>query len=81
MGEFQDAVARMYSLRGYTEDLKMLALGLCEEAGEICAAVLDLSPGFRQKEGRVKSDLEHELNDCLTYLLAIANAAGIDLGV
>lgn len=78
---YQKKVARLYEERNYTSDLHVLGLGLCEEAGEIAAAILDVSPSFSSKPGRVKSDLEHELHDCLTYLCAIANAAGIDLGI
>lgn len=77
----QQDVKELYQRRGYTSDLKILALGLCEEAGEIAAAVLDRSDDFASKKGRTKSDLAHELNDCLIYLCALANAAEIDLGV
>ena len=77
----QAAVRFLYARRGYTEDINVLALGLCEEAGEVAAAVLDLTPHFKSKPERAQSDLEHELKDCLMYLLALANSAGIDLGI
>ena len=47
----------------------------------MAAAVLDLSPEYKPKPERIKSDLEHELRDCLVYIRAIANSAGIDLGI
>ena len=75
----QQRVKQLYERRGYTSDIRTLALGLCEEAGEVAAAVLDRSPDYRPKPGRIPSNLEHELKDCLTYLCAIANAVGIDL--
>ena len=76
----QQRVQDTYNQRGYSADIRTLALGLCEEAGEVAAAVLDwYSPDFQPKPGRVSSDLEHELRDCLTYLCAIANVASIDL--
>jgi len=75
----QDKVAELYKAHGYDNDLHILGLGLCEEAGEVAAAILDRSQYFKPKEGRVKSDLEHELKDALIYLLAIANAANIEL--
>lgn len=75
----QKSVKELYQERGYISDLKILALGLSEECGEVCAAVLDLSSDYKPKDSRVKSDLEHELKDALTYLYAIANASGINL--
>lgn len=81
MRQYQKRVARLYKDKGYTNKLEVLVLGLCEEAGEICAAVLDMSADFKAEPDRIKSDLAHELKDCLVYLCAIANAAGIDLGI
>ncbi len=81
MGQFQNAVRQEYEERGYSHSIELLALGLCEEAGEIASAVLDMSDEFKPSVHREKSDLVHELHDCLTYLCAIANSAGIDLGI
>lgn len=75
----QLAVKKQYERLGRTSDLKVLGLGLAEEAGEVAAAILDLSPEFKPKEGRVPSSLEHEISDCLNYLCAIANAIGMEL--
>lgn len=79
MKELQEYVRIVYEQRGYTNELEILGLGLCEEAGEVCAAILDSNPKFVATPDRQKSDLAHELTDCLTYLCAIANATGIDL--
>lgn len=81
MGKYQALARHVYGKRGYSDDLRILALGLNEEAGEVAAAVLDRSKEFKPKPNRVKSDLEHELRDCLFYLCAIANAADIDLDI
>jgi len=76
----QHFVARIYQERGYVSDnLELLALGICEEAGEVAAAILDDNPAFKQKPGREPSLLKHELIDLLTYIAALANAAGYEL--
>ena len=77
--EFQKAVRRFYITRGYSHDLHILGLGLCEEVGEVASAILNASPQYRPRDGRVLSDLAHELKDCLVYINAIANSAGVDL--
>ena len=77
---FQDYVAELCEARGYTDDVRTLVLGLCEESGEVAAATLDhFCPDYKPKSARIQSNLEHELIDCLTYLCAIANAAHIRL--
>lgn len=81
MGAYQDKVRQLYADRNYTNSLRILGLGLCEEAGEVAAAILDVSVEFKSTPCRKDSSLEHELRDCLTYLCAIANAADIDLGI
>lgn len=78
-GVTQESIRKLYQERGYTSDLNILALGLSEECGEVCASILDLSSEYKPKPNRVKSDLAHELKDALTYLYAIANASGINL--
>jgi len=77
----QQAVKILYAQKKYTDDIGILALGLCEEVGEVAAAVLDLDTGFKIESDRPKSDLKHELKDCLIYLCAIANSVGIDLEI
>ncbi len=81
MSQYQNKVKQKYIDREYTSDLLTLGLGLAEEAGEVCAAINDRNKIFKPKDSRSESDLEHELHDCLVYLCAIANAAGIDLGI
>ena len=79
LGEFQKTVRRLYITKGYSHDLHILGLGLCEEAGEVAAAILDRSSRHKPRDSRILSDLMHELKDCLVYINAIANSAGIDL--
>jgi NTP pyrophosphatase (non-canonical NTP hydrolase) len=80
-GKWQSFTLKMYQERGYTNNILLLTLGLCEEAGAVAAAVLNLIPEYTQKPSRKDRDLEMELKDCLTYLCAIANTAGIDLEI
>ena len=79
LGSLQMAVLAMYNKRGYTHNLSTLTLGLCEEVGELAAAVLNMLPDFVQSENRSSHDVYHELKDCLVYIMAIANSLGIDL--
>ena len=81
MAKFQEMVAKEYEECGYTKDLLTLGLGLAEEVGEVCAAINDMNEKYIPRKGRCKSDLRHELHDCLTYLCAIANSVGIELGI
>lgn len=70
---------RNHKRRGYTNDLPTLCLGLCEEVGEMAKAINILGPHYKLRPGKNPDSLEHELADAMVYLLAIANAAGIDL--
>jgi NTP pyrophosphatase (non-canonical NTP hydrolase) len=81
MGAYQQIVKQKYIEQGYTDDLMTLALGLCEEAGEIAKAVNQMNPKYVKTPDREIYNLEHELNDLLVYLCGLANAAGIELGI
>jgi NTP pyrophosphatase (non-canonical NTP hydrolase) len=84
MNKIQTLVWLMYQKREYTSDLLTLALGVCEEAGEVAKAVnahhnpeYKLSP-YSQSDSQSDS-LEHELVNLMTYTFGLANAAGIDM--
>jgi NTP pyrophosphatase (non-canonical NTP hydrolase) len=81
LANIQVNVGRMYQARGYTNDLLTLALGLCEEAGEVAKAVNTYyNPLYKPTPGKpLTGDLQEELKDVMIYLLAIADAAGIDM--
>lgn len=82
LANIQANVARLYKARGYTDDLLTLALGLCEECGEVAKAVNTYhNPKYKPTTGKpmFAGDLREELKDVMIYLLGIANAAGIDM--
>lgn len=80
LANIQANVGRMYDARGYTNDLPTLALGLCEEAGEVAKAVNTYhNPHYKVKSNKIAGNLKEELKDVMIYLLSIANAAGIDM--
>jgi NTP pyrophosphatase (non-canonical NTP hydrolase) len=81
MGEYQDKVKKLYEDRGYTDDLLTLGLGLCEEAGEVAKAINQTNPKYKWDHGKIPYMLREELHDCLVYICAIANSAGIKLGI
>ena len=83
MGYFRDLAKREKVERGYTSDPLTLALGLCEEAGEVGKAVNWYhNPLYIHREGGKPPDsVEHEMHDVLTYLAALANALDIDLDI
>jgi NTP pyrophosphatase (non-canonical NTP hydrolase) len=78
---FQEKVKNTYHERGYTDDLVTLALGLCEEAGEIGKAVNWYhNPLYIHNPTSTAPDsVEHELGDLLYYIASIANVLNIDL--
>lgn len=77
--QMQEAIERKYHARDYSRDPMIIALGLCEEVGEVAAAVLNSNPAYKRKSNRERHTLLHELGDCLAYLCALANVTGIDL--
>jgi Predicted pyrophosphatase len=80
LANIQANVAKFYRTRGYTDDLPTLALGLCEEAGEVAKAVNTYhNPKYKAMPGKIAGNLQEELKDVMIYLLGIANAAGIDM--
>jgi NTP pyrophosphatase (non-canonical NTP hydrolase) len=79
MKDLLEAARKQHVARGYTDNPEILALGVCEEAGEVAAAVLDQSDLYRPNDDRVVSSVEHELVDLLIYCFALAHSFGIDL--
>lgn len=66
--------------RGYTTDPVTLALGVCEEAGEIAKAVnMFHNPLYVPSDHAHSDSVEHEIKDILIYLGALANALDLDI--
>jgi len=80
-GYYQQYVQTLYTQRDYTNDLLTLALGLCEETGEVAKAINQHNPEYKPALGREQHNLEHELHDCLVYICGIANSSGINLKI
>lgn len=55
------------------------ALGLAEESGEVCRAVLKLEQGIRGSRDEWLTEVAKELGDVFVKLCDVANAYGIDL--
>lgn len=80
MKEIQERIADLYKLRGFTDDLLTLALGLCEEAGEVGKAVNAYhNPHYKLASKSHPDTAEHELVDVLMYAFGIASVLGVDL--
>lgn len=80
MKRIQEMIRVQYRRRGYTDDLLTLALGLCEEAGEVGKAVNAFhNPKYVLSDHSRSDSVEHELLDTLIYLCGIANVLNIDL--
>lgn len=84
--DLQDQVKIMYSKRGFDgAAASTLALGVCEEAGEVAAAILitecgDFKPSSKKlsPEWADVRDVASEVGDCITYLLALCNKLEIE---
>ena len=80
MNKIQTLVRLMYQKREHTSDLLTLALGVCEEAGEVAKAVnAHHNPEYKLSPHSQSDSLEHELVDLMIYVFGLANAAGIDM--
>lgn len=78
--EWQVLASRNYKEKGYTNDPVTLALGVCEEAGELGKAVNWYhNPLYKRNPGSHAHTVEHEIGDLLLYLAALANSLGVDL--
>jgi len=81
MGNWRDQARELYAKRSYTSDPPTLALGVCEEAGEVAKAVnVFFNPKFIPKGiGADHDSLDNEISDLLMYLAALANATDSDI--
>lgn len=71
---------KLYRERGYTSDPLTLALGVCEEAGELGKAVNWYhNPKYKRNPKSDPDTVEHEIRDLLLYVAALANALNIDM--
>jgi len=77
--EIQDKVNKLYKQREYTNDIMILGLGLCEEAGEVAKAINQSNPKYKPEPSREVHLIEHELYDCMVYILGLANSLGINM--
>ncbi len=80
-GSKQQAVADIYRERGFHARPTMLLAGACEELGEVAREVLLDDQEYVVSHEKLRGNLQHELIDTIVYLLAIANAYGIHLGI
>jgi len=85
MKTLQQAVKYLYQERGYTKaSVQTLVLGAVGEMGELAEAVLlsqchDFKPSPRKQALQIgRQDIAREVGDCITYLLALCNALGIE---
>ena len=83
--ELQRLVEQLYLERGYVAEVQTLLLGAMEEMGEIAQAILlteceDFKPSARKRalDWADTCNTEHEVGDCITYLLALCNRLGIE---
>jgi NTP pyrophosphatase (non-canonical NTP hydrolase) len=63
-----------------TYTLEHWALTICEEAGEVAAAVMGVSGKKRSKSHLTDKDVAFELADVVTYCDLLAQRLGFDLG-
>ena len=57
----------------------IVTLGLAEEVGELCRAVLKREQGIRGSTEEWTAEIHKELGDCVIKLLDIAAYEGVDL--
>ena len=82
-GKYRILAAQKTEARGFTEDPVTLALGVCEEAGELGKAVNwyhnPLYVHSPHTEKNPPDDDKHEVEDLLIYLASLCNALDIDV--
>ncbi|MFX0208404.1 MAG: MazG-like family protein, partial [Candidatus Hodarchaeota archaeon] len=76
-----DKVKKKLEDNNFTSDLPTLGLCLAEEAGEVAKAINQMNPKYKLKGNEIPYVLRSELHDCLECICAIANSAGIKLGI
>lgn len=80
-GHRQSAVEAHYMVKGYHSNPTTLIAGAMEELGELAREVLLDDEHYVARPDKQRGDLEHEIWDVIVYLLALANAYNINLGV
>jgi NTP pyrophosphatase (non-canonical NTP hydrolase) len=75
---WMDTVAHWHRTTFPVCDVRDIALKLCEEAGEVARAVVEVRHPSRNGTGRT-ADLADELGDVLIAAAALSDRAGIDL--
>jgi NTP pyrophosphatase (non-canonical NTP hydrolase) len=79
-GYWRDLALKLYVERNYTKDPVTLALGVCEEAGELGKAVNWFhNPLYKRNLNSTSDSVEHEIRDLLLYIAALANALNINI--
>lgn len=81
MKELQKQIAKWAESWGRKADTRNLALGVCEEAGELAHCVLKREQGLR---GMDKPEVfvpaaQDAVGDCLVYLAEVCTAEGWDM--
>lgn len=64
---------------GFDVGPELAALGLAEEVGEVCRAVLKQSQGVRGTHEHWQDEIKKELGDVVIKCADVARACGIDL--
>jgi NTP pyrophosphatase (non-canonical NTP hydrolase) len=74
------AAVHEWSVRNFGEiPQTLVTLGLAEEVGELCRAVLKRAQGIRGTREEWNEEIRKELGDCVIKLLDIAAYEGFDL--
>ena len=84
--ELQVRIEKMYADRGFEKaSPQTLALGICEEAGEVAQAILltetlDFKPSEKKltEEWKDTRNVASEIGDLITYAIALCNKLGIE---
>lgn len=73
-------VAEWTARQPFADDPPMVVtLGLAEETGEVCRAVLKMGQGIRGTREEWLAEVEKELGDVVIKACAVATSLGIDL--
>lgn len=80
MDKATQAAVHAWSVRNFGElPQAVITLGLAEEVGELCRAVLKRDQGIRGTHEEWSAEIRKELGDCVIKLLDIAAYEGVDL--
>jgi NTP pyrophosphatase (non-canonical NTP hydrolase) len=80
MGYYQDLSKKLYKEKNYTHDPVTLALGVCEECGELAKAINVFHNRLYKTDKYEQCEtVKHEMEDILMYLAALANSLKIEV--